>query len=78
MEVHQVKCLETWIRFVSPNHQGVRITRNDGDTRTQYLRVDQTPTRLTINFCDRDGDVVGSINYNYAQVLEYSTQGYVR
>lgn len=73
-----IKCLEVWVRFVSPNHHGVRISRNMGDSRTQYLRVDQTTDRLTISYCDKDGDVTGSINYNYAHVHEYTTEGYVR
>lgn len=76
--MHVAKCLEVWIRFSSPNHQGVRITRYQGDTRCQYLRIDQTPERLTVAFCDKEGECIKSINYNYAHVLEWSTEGWVR
>lgn len=75
---HKRKCLEVLVRFNSPNHQTVRVSRTSGDTRTQYLEVEQTPSRLTISFCDKDGDIIQSINYNYAHVLEFTAEGYVK
>lgn len=76
--MHVSKCLEVFVRFASPNHQGVRISYMHGDTRSQHLRIDQTADRLTISFCDKEGEVIKSINYNYAHVLEWSTEGWVR
>jgi hypothetical protein len=76
--MYSIKCLEVRIRFAGSAHQLTQISRNHGDTRTQYLRVDQTADRLTVCFCDKDGDVIQSINYNYAHVLEFTTEGYVR
>ncbi len=75
---HQIKCLEVWVRFVSPNHHGLRISRNGADTRTHYLHVVQTTDRLTIYYCDKEGDVIKTNNFNFAEVLEYDTEGYVR
>jgi hypothetical protein len=76
--MHTTKCLEIFVRFVSPNHQGQRISRTSGDTRTQYLKIEHDSIRLHIAFCDKDGDEVSSINFNSAQVLEYTCEGYVR
>lgn len=72
------KCLEVWIRFVPVTHQGLHITRSDGNTATHYLRVEQDAVALTINFCDKDDTVSKQLVYNFPEVLYYECDSCVR
>lgn len=76
--MHTTKCLGTFVRFKMPHIQGQRISLHDGDSRTKYLKIEHDAIRLHIAFCDKDGDEVGSINFNSAEVLEYTCEGYVK
>ena len=76
--MHTTKCLEVVVKFVRADKHGVVIRTTNGDTRTRYLKIEHDPIRLHIAFCDKDGDEVGSINYNSAEVLEYSCTGWVK
>lgn len=73
-----IRCLEVVIRFVSPNHQAVSIRFSQGDSRAQHLKIENDGAQLLIKFVDKDDDSVQQIVYNFAQVLEYSCEGYVK
>lgn len=72
------RCLEVAVRFVSPNHQGVRVRFSHGDTRAQHLKIENDGSTLSIKFVDKDDDAVQELIYNFAQVLEYNCEGYVK
>lgn len=74
----QSKCQEVWIRFASPNHHAQHISVGMGGTRAHHLLVEQTTDRLSVSYCDKEGDCIKSINYNYAHILEWSTEGWVK
>ncbi len=70
-------CLEVTVRFVSINIHADYICCTHGPTSTQYLRVENDGVTLAVKFCDKDGDVHKEINYNFQQVVEYNTLGWV-
>lgn len=73
----EVKCTEVRIRFISPSQPELLITINHSDTRTKYILVGQSPDRLWLHFCDQNGSVIESENYNYSHVLGFKTKGWV-
>lgn len=76
--MHTTKCLQTFIRFKAPHLQGQRITLHDSDSRAIYIRIEHDAVRLHIGFVDKDGDEVSSINFNSLEILEYTTEGYIK
>lgn len=76
--MHVTKCFEVVVRFVRPDKQTIVIRHTHGDTRMQYIRIEHDPIRLHIAYVDKDGDEVGSINYNSAEVLGYDCLGYIK
>ena len=70
-------CLEVIIRFSNPNAQMVHFRHTMGDSRTRHLRAANDGKTLSIQFCDKDDDVIREVNYNFDQVLEYDCLGYV-
>lgn len=71
-------CLEVFVRFSIPTLQGVRISRNNGPSTVQYLRVENDGETLSVKFCDKDGDVRRELNYNFQHVAEYDCEGWVQ
>ncbi len=76
--MHVTKCLEVVVRFVRVDKQTVAIRHTHGDSRSRYLRIEHDAIRLHIAYCDKDGDEIGSINYNSAEVLGYDCIGWVK
>ena len=49
-----------------------------GDSRTRHLRAANDGKTLSIQFCDKDDDVIREVNYNFDHVLEYDCLGYAK
>lgn len=76
--MHTTLCLEVIVKFVRADKHGQAIRTTNGDSRTQYLKIEHDAVRLHIAFMDRDDTEVGSINFNSAEVLEYTAIGWKR
>jgi hypothetical protein len=76
--VRTTKCLEVIVKFVNPSHHAQEIRVTHGPTATRYLRIEQTVEALMVHFCDKDNDSIKTVNFNYSQVREWMTEGYVR
>lgn len=70
-------CFNVTIRFNSSNHQCVSISHNHGPTATQFLKVSCGEGLLTVQFIDKENDVLRELVYNFNHVLEYDCEGRV-
>lgn len=68
--MYQIKCNEVWIKFYGPHHQGVRCSYRE-EIAAHYLLVSQDQTRVTVDYIDKNGDRVKSLNYNMTHVLQW-------
>jgi hypothetical protein len=72
------RCLEVYVRFHRPHLQGIRVMTADcRDTRAQHIRVQNDGHTLSLQFVDKDDDVLGELNYNFAEVQEYECKGWI-
>lgn len=72
-----IYCQECYIKFNDKTRNDVAISYVTIDTRCRYLKVDSDGTHIVVQFCDKDGDSVKEIVYNFNSVLEINCSGWI-